>query len=101
PGRLRHRQPVLGARREAVLGRPGHQSEASGDAAGKLGITQDSGILYYVGTVTWGLGWLPLAAAAGGAIGLLFRDRRLAAVLVPAPLLFLLFMGTQERFFAR
>ena len=78
-----------------------HQSEASGDAAGKLGITQSSGILYYVGTVTWGLGWLPLVAAAGGAIGMLVRDRRLAAVLVPAPLLFLLFMGTQERFFAR
>ena len=28
-------------------------------------------------------------------------DRRLAAVLVPAPVLFLLFMGTQERFFGR
>jgi hypothetical protein len=78
-----------------------HQSEASGDAAGKLGITQSSGILYYFGTATWGLGWLPVLAAAGGAIGMLFRDRRLAAVLVPAPLLFLAFMGTQERFFAR
>jgi hypothetical protein len=78
-----------------------HQSEASGDAAGKLGLTQSSGILYYVGSATWGLGWLPLAAAAGGAVGMLLRDRRLAAVLVPAPLLFLAFMGTQERFFAR
>ena len=30
------------------------------------------------------------------------RDNwRIAAVLVPAPLLFLLFMGTQERFFGR
>jgi hypothetical protein len=78
-----------------------HQSEASGDAAGKLGLTQSSGILYYVGSATWGLGWLPLVAALGGAVGMLFRDRRLAAVLVPAPLLFLAFMGTQERFFAR
>jgi hypothetical protein len=78
-----------------------HQSEASGDVAGKLGLTQDNGVLYYLGTATWGLGWLPLAAAAGGAIGMLFRDRRLAAVLIPAPILFLLFMGGQERFFAR
>jgi hypothetical protein len=29
------------------------------------------------------------------------RDRRLALVLVPAPLVFLLFMGIQDRFFAR
>ena len=78
-----------------------HQSDESGDGAGKLGITQDSGIAYYLSTATWGLGWLPAAAAVGGAIGLLVRDRRLAAVLVPAPLLFLAFMGVQERFFAR
>ena len=79
-----------------------HQSEASGDGGGKLGLSTDSGIVYYLGTATWGLGWLP---AAGGARR---RDRRcwsatarLAAVLVPAPLLFLAFMGIQDRFFAR
>ena len=51
--------------------------------------------------LTWGLGWLPALAALGGAIGLALRDRRLALVLVPAPLVFLIFMGTQDRFFAR
>ena len=40
------------------------QSAASSDGGGKLGLTGDSGILYYLGTTTWGLGWLP---AAGGA----------------------------------
>jgi hypothetical protein len=78
-----------------------HQSEAAGDGGGKLGLSTDSGIVYYLGTATWGLGWLPALAALGGAIGLAVRDRRLAAVLIPAPLVFLVFMGTQDRFFAR
>ncbi len=78
-----------------------HQSEASGDGGGKLGLSTDSGIVYYLGTATWGLGWLPALAALGGAVGLLARDRRLAAILVPAPVVFLVFMGTQDRFFAR
>jgi hypothetical protein len=64
-------------------------------------MTQSSGVLYYLSTTLWGLGWLPALAAVGGAIGLLLRDRRLAAVLLPAPVLFLAFMGIQDRFFAR
>jgi hypothetical protein len=78
-----------------------HQSEASGDGGGKLGLSTDSGIVYYLGTATWGLGWLPALAALAGAIGLVIKDRRLALVLLPAPIAFLLFMGTQDRFFAR
>ena len=78
-----------------------HQSETAGGSEGKLGLSQQSGILYYLGTATWGLGWLPSLAALAGAVLLCVRNRRLAAVLVPAPVLFLLFMGTQERYFAR
>jgi hypothetical protein len=77
------------------------QSDASSDGGGKLGLTDESGLRYYLGTLTWGLGWIPALAALGGAAGLAARDRRLALVLVPAPLLFLAFMGTQDRFFAR
>jgi Dolichyl-phosphate-mannose-protein mannosyltransferase len=77
------------------------QSEASSDGGGKLGLVGESGHLYYLSTLTWGLGWLPAVAAAAGAVGLWLRDRRLALVLVPAPLVFLLFMGAQDRFFAR
>lgn len=77
------------------------QSSASSDGGGKLGLVGESGHLYYLSTLTWGLGWLPALAAAAGAGWLSLRDRRVALVLVPAPLVFLLFMGAQDRFFAR
>ena len=77
------------------------QAAASGDGGGKLGLSTDSGIVYYLGTATWGLGWLPALAALGGALGMAVRAPRLAFVLVPAPLAFLAFMGLQDRFFAR
>ncbi len=77
------------------------QEYASGDELAKLGLTQRNGIVYYLWTLTWGLGWIPAFAALGGAVRLLVRDRRLALVLLPAPLLFLLYMGTQERYFGR
>jgi hypothetical protein len=78
-----------------------HQTETSADALGKLGQTWESGHLYYLWTFGWGMGWVPLAAAAFGAVALLRDERRLVAVLAPAPLLFVLFMGMQERYFGR
>jgi 4-amino-4-deoxy-L-arabinose transferase-like glycosyltransferase len=78
-----------------------HQSDASGDAAGKLGLTQDNGYLYYLWSFGWGLGWLPLVLAAGGAVRLWFDESRLVGILVPPVVLFLLFMGSQERYFGR
>jgi 4-amino-4-deoxy-L-arabinose transferase-like glycosyltransferase len=78
-----------------------HQSDASGDAAGKLGLTQDNGYAYYLWSFGWGLGWLPLLLAVGGAVRLWFDERRLVWVLVPPVILFVLFMGSQERYFGR
>lgn len=78
-----------------------HQSTASGDAAGKLGLTQDSGFLYYLWSFGWGLGWVPLFFAVGGAVRLFFDERRLLWMLVPPVILFVLFMGSQERYFGR
>jgi Dolichyl-phosphate-mannose-protein mannosyltransferase len=78
-----------------------HQTTTAGAEGGKLGLTYDSGIAYYLWTLTWGLGWVPAIAALIG-VGLLWRDeRRLVAFLAPAPILFILFMGTQGRFFGR
>jgi hypothetical protein len=78
-----------------------HQADASEDVAGKLGLTQTSGFLYYLWTFTWGLGWAALAAAVAGAVALGFDDRRALLVLGPAPVIYVLFMGTQQRFFGR
>jgi hypothetical protein len=79
-----------------------HQSSAAGgETQGKLGLTHGSGVFYYVWSFTWGLGWVPLFAAVA-AVPLLWRDeRRLIWVLVPATLLYVAFMGTQERYFGR
>jgi hypothetical protein len=78
-----------------------HQTTVSGDSFGKLGLTHDNGVNYYLWAFTWGLGWIPALAGAAGAAVLARTDRRMALVLVPAPIIFLLFMGSQERFFGR
>jgi hypothetical protein len=78
-----------------------HQTSVADDALGKLGLTEDNGLVYYLWTLTWGLGWIPAVAAAAGVVIVARDSWRIAAVLVPAPVLFLLFMGTQERFFGR
>jgi 4-amino-4-deoxy-L-arabinose transferase-like glycosyltransferase len=78
-----------------------HQSEAADDAIGKLGLTQHSGTAYYLWTFTWGLGFVPAITAALAIVVLALRDRPAFVVLAPAPILFLLFMGSQSRFFGR
>jgi 4-amino-4-deoxy-L-arabinose transferase-like glycosyltransferase len=78
-----------------------HQSDASGDAAGKLGLTQGNGYLYYLWSFGWGLGWMPLVLAVGGAVRMWFDERRLFWLLVAPVVLFVLFMGSQERYFGR
>jgi hypothetical protein len=70
-------------------------------AAGKLGARQQSGVLYYMWALTWGLGWVPVGSAVVAGALLLKEDRRAAAVLVPAPILFILYVGSQSRYFAR
>jgi hypothetical protein len=78
-----------------------HQSSLSSEAQGKLGAPHGGGLAYYLWSLTWGLGWAPALAAAGGAVAVWRLDRRLGWLLVPAPLLFLLFMGLQGRYFGR
>ncbi|MGI8427947.1 MAG: ArnT family glycosyltransferase [Solirubrobacteraceae bacterium] len=77
-------------------------SAAAGQEPFKLGLTPGSGITYYLWTLTWGLGWAPALAGLGGAALLLARRRlAMALVLIPAPIAFVVFMGTQQRFFGR
>ena len=78
-----------------------HQSTLSAEAQGKLGAPSDGGLAYYLWTLTWGLGWAPALAALGGAVSVWWRERALGWMLVPAPLLYLAFMGLQGRYFGR
>lgn len=78
-----------------------HQSTLSSEAQGKLGAPKESGIFYYLWSLTWGVGWVPLLAAALGALTVWFKDRRLGWLLVPALLAYLAFMGFQGRYFGR
>jgi hypothetical protein len=78
-----------------------HQSTAAGAEQGKLGLTHENGFLYYLWSFTWGLGWAPALAALIAVPVLWIDERRLVWILAPAPVLFVLFMGMQERFFGR
>ncbi|MGH2833655.1 MAG: ArnT family glycosyltransferase, partial [Solirubrobacteraceae bacterium] len=40
-----------------------HQSTLSAESQGKLGAPKESGILYYLWSFSWGLGWVPALAA--------------------------------------
>lgn len=81
--------------------RDGIHGQAGLSGAGKLGQTQSSGILFYLGASTWGLGWIPALAALAGAALLAARDRRRALVLLPPLVLFLVTLGLEERYFGR
>jgi 4-amino-4-deoxy-L-arabinose transferase-like glycosyltransferase len=82
------------------------QSALSGEAQGKLGAPKQGGVVYYLWSLTWGLGWVPALAALGGALTVWRAERsrigrRLGWLLVPAPVLFLVFMGLEGRYFGR
>jgi hypothetical protein len=78
------------------------QALAGGSDPEKLGTTAASGTAFYFWTFTWGLGWAPSIAALAGSVMLVVRRRlALAAVLVPAPIAFIVFMGDQQRYFGR
>jgi hypothetical protein len=78
-----------------------HQSTLSAESQGKLGAPKEGGLVYYLWSFTWGLGWAPSIAALAGAITVWRRDHRLGWLLVPAALLFVVFMGTEGRYFGR
>ena len=68
---------------------------------GKLGQHDVYGWFYYAGTLGWGFGWLPLAAALGGAVAAVRDDWRRALLLLAFPVFLYLFLGAQGRFFGR
>jgi len=77
----------------------GQTATAGGSA--KLGQSNTPGWLYYLWTVTWGLGWIPALAAIGGAVVMLRENWRRGLVLVIFPVFMFLFLGSQARHFGR
>lgn len=82
--------------RRQVLG----QATQAGEFV-KLGQADVPGWLYYLWTLTWGVGWLPLVAAGVGTLLLLRADPRRALLLVAFPIALCLFLGLQARWFGR
>ncbi len=77
-------------------------SLAAGSDPVKLGTRAGNGIVYYLWTFTWGLGWGPALAAIAGAVLLVVRRRiGLALCLIPVCIAFIVFMGDQQRYFGR
>jgi hypothetical protein len=76
------------------------QSATAGGSA-KLGQPDVPGWLYYLWTLTWGLGWAPAVAAIAGGILLVRENWRRGLVLVAFPLFMFLFLGGQARYFGR
>ena len=81
-----------------------HQLRGQADLAGnegKFGQEGESGPLYYVGSLGWGLGVVAALAALAGAALLGRRDPRRLAVLAIFPLAMFLYLSTQSRYFGR
>ena len=77
------------------------QSSESEDN-GKLGLTYGSGVFYYLWSIGWGVGWIPAGAAVAGAVALALRRAWWTlAMLAPAAVGYLAFMGLQGRYFGR
>jgi hypothetical protein len=81
-----------------------HQLRGQADLAGsqdKFGQERDTGVLYYLDSLTWGLGWAAAVAAAAGAVMLARRDSVRLALLLVAPVALFLYLSVQSRFFGR
>lgn len=76
-----------------------YQSAQAG--AVKVGLVERHPLSYYGWTLTWGFGWIPLAAALAGAGVLIGRHRRAAAILLPAPIALAVFLAMSDRYYAR
>src|SRR3954454_3330475 len=75
------------------------QATTAGDF-GKVG-QNTTGLPYYLGTLTWGIGWVAAFAALAGAVLELRRDLVRGLILVVFPIALLAYLSLQARFFSR
>ena len=76
------------------------QAELAGNQ-GKFGQEDETGVLYYLDSLLWGLGYVAAAASLAGAVLLARRDRARAALLLVFPVALFLYLSFQSRFFGR
>jgi len=62
---------------------------------------ESGGVSYYLDSLTWGLGWVGLAAALAGAVLVLRRDLVRGLVLVSMPVALFVYLAVQSRYFGR
>jgi len=75
------------------------QAEVAGNLA-KAG-QEGSAPLYYLDSLTWGLGWAVALAALAGVVVLARRDWRRALLLAAFPLALFVYLSLQSRYFGR
>ena len=75
------------------------QAATAGDF-GKIG-QNTTGLPYYLGTLTWGIGWVGALAALAGAVLELRRNPVRGLILVAFPIALLVYLSLQARFFSR
>jgi len=75
------------------------QATTAGDF-GKVGQNM-TGLPYYLDTLTWGIGWLGALAALAGALLELRRGLVRGLILIAFPVVLLVYLSLQARFFSR
>jgi Dolichyl-phosphate-mannose-protein mannosyltransferase len=81
-----------------------HQLRGQADLAGsqdKFGQENDTGPLYYLDSLRWGLGYVAAACALAGAVLLGRHDRARLALLLIFPIALFLYLSIQSRYFGR
>jgi hypothetical protein len=81
-----------------------HQLKGEQQLAGKfakLGQEGDNGPSYYLGSLTWGLGWAACFAALAGTVLVARRSIMRALLLAIVPIALFIYLSTQVRFFGR
>jgi dolichyl-phosphate-mannose-protein mannosyltransferase len=81
-----------------------HQLKGEQQLAGqyaKLGQEGDNGPTYYLGSLTWGLGWAAAIAALIGVVLVARRSLMRALLLAVVPVALFIYLSVQVRFFGR
>jgi hypothetical protein len=81
-----------------------HQLRGQAELAGnqdKFGQEGDTGPLYYLDSLLWGLGYVAAVCTLAGAVLLARRDRVRLALLLVFPVALFLYLSVQSRFFGR